>query len=63
MWLHMWLCAMCVKELRLNTRGQLDYCTRLRYPTGSGKRLVSTSLPDCLAPRKDMILYRLLWID
>jgi hypothetical protein len=27
MWLHMWLCAMCVKELRLNTRGLLDYFT------------------------------------
>jgi hypothetical protein len=32
--------AMCVKELRLNTRGQLDYCTHLRYPSGSGRRLV-----------------------
>jgi hypothetical protein len=24
---HMWLCAMYVKELRLNTRGHLDCCT------------------------------------
>jgi hypothetical protein len=52
--------AMCVKELRLNTRGQLDYCTRLRYPSGSGKRLIWTSLLDCLASREDMILYGLL---
>jgi hypothetical protein len=44
MWLHLWLCAMHVKELRLNTRDQLDYCTHLRYPSGSGKRLVWTLL-------------------
>jgi hypothetical protein len=48
---------MCVKELRLNTRGQLDYYTHLRYPSGSGKRLVWISSLDCLAPRKDMMLY------
>jgi hypothetical protein len=41
--------AMCeyVKELRLNTRG----------PSGSGKRLIWILLLDCLAPRKDMMLY------
>jgi hypothetical protein len=55
--------AMCVKELRLNTKDQLDDCTHLRYPSGSGKRLVWTSLLYCLAPRKDMIRYGLLWID
>jgi hypothetical protein len=53
----MWLCAMYVKELRLNTRGQLDYCTHLRYPSGSGKRLLWISLLDYLAPIKDMMLY------
>jgi hypothetical protein len=63
MWLHMWLCVMCVKELRLNTRGQLNYCIHWRYPSGSGKRLVWTSLLDCLTPRKDMLLYGWLWID
>jgi hypothetical protein len=61
--MHMWLCAMCVKELRLNTKDKLDYCTHLRYPNGSGKRLVWIPLLDCLAPRKDMMLYGLLWID
>jgi hypothetical protein len=25
--LHTWLCVMCVKESKLNTKGQLDYCT------------------------------------
>jgi hypothetical protein len=28
MWLHTWLCVMCVKESKLNTKDQLDYCTR-----------------------------------
>jgi hypothetical protein len=59
MWLHMWLCAMCVKELRLNTRGQLDYCIHLRYPSGSGKRLVWISLLDYLAPQKG---YDAIWV-
>jgi hypothetical protein len=27
MWLHTWLCVTCVKESRLNTKDQLDYCT------------------------------------
>jgi hypothetical protein len=62
-WMHMWLCAICVKELRLNTRGQLDCCIHWRYPSGSGKRLVWILLLDCLAPRKDMMLYGWLWID
>jgi hypothetical protein len=55
MWLHMWLCVMCIKGSSLNIKDQLDYCTHLRYPSGSGKRLVWISLLDCLAPRKDII--------
>jgi hypothetical protein len=27
-WLHMWLCVMCAKESRSNTKDQLDYCIR-----------------------------------
>jgi hypothetical protein len=35
----------------------------LKIPNGSGKRFVWILWLDCLTPRKDMILYGLLWID
>jgi hypothetical protein len=31
---------MCVKELRPNIKDPLDYCTRLRFLSGNGKKLV-----------------------
>jgi hypothetical protein len=36
-----------------------DVCQRVKaeHQRGSGKRLVWISLLDCLAPRKDMMLY------
>jgi hypothetical protein len=63
MWLHTWLCVMCVKKLRLNTNDQLDCCTLWRYSNGSGKKLVWISLPRCLAPRRATMLYGWLWTD
>jgi hypothetical protein len=40
---------MRVKESRPNIKDQLDYCTRLRYPSGNGKKLAWISLFDYLA--------------
>jgi hypothetical protein len=48
---HVAMCDVC-QRVRPNTRGQRDYRTRLRYPIGSGKRLVWISLLDCLAERE-----------
>jgi hypothetical protein len=62
-WLHTWLCVMCVKESKLNIKDQLNYCIHWRYPNGSGKKLPWISLLGCLAPRKGMMPYGWLWID
>jgi hypothetical protein len=59
---HVAMCDVCqrVKAEHERPAGLLH---SLKIPSGSGKRLVWTSLLDCLASRKDMIRYGLLWID
>jgi hypothetical protein len=52
------MCDGC-QRVKADTKDKLDYYTHWRYPNGS----VWISLLDCLAPRKDMILYGLLRID
>jgi hypothetical protein len=54
----MWLSVMCVKESKLNIKGQLDYCTRWRYPNGSGKKLAWISLLDPRTPKG----YDSIWV-
>jgi hypothetical protein len=59
---HVAMCDVCqrVKAEHQRPAGLLH---PLKIPNGSEKRSVWILLLDCLAPRKDMILYRLLWID
>jgi hypothetical protein len=46
---HVIMCDVC-QRLRQNTKDKMDYYTHLRYPSGSGKRLIWILLLDCLAP-------------
>jgi hypothetical protein len=57
MLLHMWLSVMCVKESKPNIKDLVDYCTRLRYLSRNGKKLVWILLLDYPAPLLGMTLF------
>jgi hypothetical protein len=59
---HVAMCDMC-QRVKAEHQRPAKLLHPLKIPDGSGKRLVWISLPECLTPRKDMILYGLLWID
>jgi hypothetical protein len=59
---HVAMCDVC-QRVKAEHQRPARLLHPLKIPSGSGERLVWTSLLDCLAPRKDMILYGLLWID
>jgi hypothetical protein len=59
---HMVMCDVCQRVKAEHQRpARLLY--PLRIPEWKWEEIVWISLLDCLSPRKDMILYGLLWID
>jgi hypothetical protein len=54
---HVAMCDVCQRVKAEHQRPARLLHPLKTHPSGSGKRLVWISLLDCLAPRKDMILY------
>jgi hypothetical protein len=59
---HVAMCDVC-QRVKVEHQRLTGLLHPLKIPEWNGKGLVRTSLLDCLASRKDMVLYGLWWID